>query len=346
MTNRPCFFWGKIPKIGSGGFGSAYKVEFDRKGCHGTYVLKSAKSSEKSLVEAQLGETIEPGQPGLVPTFTHVELPRTWAGENCIFMLMEHASTGELKSKLGGKLTHKSKITIFYEMLQGLLVLHERGIIHRDLKPQNVFLAFGKTGMFSGRYHPFIGDFGLACCQTSNGCPLKRQDPNSQWYFGPRVPKCKGIPGTLGYISPATFGKWEASPDDDLWAMGKILLQMLRDSKALTFTDAEMRNPLSYDRREYAKALAKYAGRSMMSDDMARELKLKEDSPLYILLEYLLCNGCKYKHKGAEATLHAIKLTEAWMKDENVQVKKSKLKRPSESDVRRCLGDKLSLYGP
>ena len=48
--------------------------------------------------------------------------------------------------------------TIFEQMLEGIISMHENKIVHRDLKPQNIFM--------DNENRIKIGDFGLAKAAT------------------------------------------------------------------------------------------------------------------------------------------------------------------------------------
>ena len=53
----------------------------------------------------------------------------------------------------------KDKYALLFQILQGLVYIHEKGLIHRDLKPMNIFLKEG--------FIVKIGDFGLATTISS-----------------------------------------------------------------------------------------------------------------------------------------------------------------------------------
>ncbi len=57
------------------------------------------------------------------------------------------------------ELKKKDKYALIFQILQGLVYIHEKGLIHRDLKPMNIFLKEG--------FIVKIGDFGLATTISS-----------------------------------------------------------------------------------------------------------------------------------------------------------------------------------
>jgi serine/threonine protein phosphatase PrpC len=86
-------------------------------------------------------------------------------------------------------------------LIKAIGLLHRRNILHRDIKPENVLL--GDDGELR------ILDFGLAYCPG-----LSRDEPHS-------------LPGTPSYIAPEAFSGSPPSAQQDLYAAGVTLYQLL-----------------------------------------------------------------------------------------------------------------------
>ncbi|UYP32383.1 bifunctional protein-serine/threonine kinase/phosphatase [Pseudomonas sp. Z8(2022)] len=86
-------------------------------------------------------------------------------------------------------------------LIKAIGLLHRRNILHRDIKPENVLL--GDDGELR------ILDFGLAYCPG-----LSRDAPHS-------------LPGTPSYIAPEAFAGSPPSAQQDLYAAGVTLYQLL-----------------------------------------------------------------------------------------------------------------------
>jgi serine/threonine protein phosphatase PrpC len=86
-------------------------------------------------------------------------------------------------------------------LIKAIGLLHRRNILHRDIKPENVLL--GNDGELR------ILDFGLAYCPG-----LSRDEPHS-------------LPGTPSYIAPEAFTGCPPSAQQDLYAAGVTLYQLL-----------------------------------------------------------------------------------------------------------------------
>jgi serine/threonine-protein kinase 11 len=70
-----------------------------------------------------------------------------------IYLVLEYAACGSLESWIGPMFPDAAVRSLFYQVLQGLLYLHNQGIVHQDIKPSNIlFTADGRA---------LISDFGV-----------------------------------------------------------------------------------------------------------------------------------------------------------------------------------------
>ena len=120
-----------IRLLGERGFGHAYAVQI--RGCAATsqrsLVVKTMEIDpyDYAWVEALLAESFKDAEPGLVTSFAHAQQTMKRNSHiKCMFMLMEHADSGELAPRLrNGVLSLREKALIFYESLVGLRTLHK-----------------------------------------------------------------------------------------------------------------------------------------------------------------------------------------------------------------------------
>ncbi len=125
-------------------------------------------------------------------------------------LILEYCQGGDLLEYVKHnylELTEDDFKSIFYQILQGIKYLHDKGIIHRDIKPENILLKFGDDINCLK-----IADFGLAKYYNVNNC-------------------CSEFVGTSNYIAPEVFSANDDEGDHlhkynekcDMWSIGIML---------------------------------------------------------------------------------------------------------------------------
>jgi serine/threonine protein kinase len=212
----------EISKIGSGGFGSVYKVKnmLD----DNTYALKKiklnnnvsvnilneirilAKLDHKYIVryynawiDINLWEDEEYSSDSSVSNSSVVK----YGDEDiCLYIQMKlypYTLDQWIKNKNEQKLVVIEEVDIIYKQLcQGIRYIHENNIVHCDLKPSNIFIDYDKKIK--------IGDFGLA--------KYKEQEFNLEDGSLLYLPKKENVEN-VKYL--------------DIYALGVILVELLID---------------------------------------------------------------------------------------------------------------------
>ena len=99
---------------------------------------------------------------------------------------------------------------IFYQCINGLNYIHNKGIIHRDIKPGNIFIDDEKNIQ--------IGDFGIAVVmQNSNQVQNFSNDPEQQKSLLLIPGECKGTPN---YVAPEVQLCQNYDQKADIYSMG------------------------------------------------------------------------------------------------------------------------------
>lgn len=185
-------------KIGSGGMGSVYLAK------HLTLhkrvalkVLPPELSRNRRLVERFFREARSAAQlehPNIVQVYD------VRATEKATFIVMQYIEGTTLREKVeSDTLSFKEKLSIVYQVAQGLSFAHQRNIIHRDIKADNVLISnLGEVK---------IADFGLAKAVDEFSSQLTTEGQ---------------ILGTPDYMPPEICLGKSADTRSDIYSMGVL----------------------------------------------------------------------------------------------------------------------------
>jgi serine/threonine protein kinase len=140
-----------------------------------------------------------------------------WRQSVC--MVMEWIRGVSLEVLLEEALSAEQRVAVAWSLLRALAEIHRQGFAHRDLKPENVIVTPDR-GLF-------LVDFGfsknIADVQTSSASTVK---------------------GTPAYMAPELWshGSQVDLMRADVYAVGKILLQLLSDTPHSKFTGTLLEN--------------------------------------------------------------------------------------------------------
>lgn len=141
----------------------------------------------------------------------HVITPLGWVGEDDkVMFTMPLIRGGSLAQiiKEQGALPPVWAVQVIDQLLQALAAVHDQGLVHRDLKPANLLLE--PTPPSGGAPYIYLSDFGIAA-------PIG----------DPRMTRVTEVIGTPGYMSPEAQYGADPTPQQDLYAVGVLLLEML-----------------------------------------------------------------------------------------------------------------------
>ncbi|MDN7120674.1 protein kinase [Nocardioides sp. ChNu-153] len=139
----------------------------------------------------------------------HVVTPQSWAGmDDRVLFTMPLVAGGSLADLLRerGALPLPFVGTLLDQLLAALEAVHAAGVVHRDVKPANLLLE--ATG--AGRPHLRLTDFGVAV-------PVDE----------PRLTRGPMAIGSPGYMAPEQWQGADPDPRQDLYAVGRVGLEML-----------------------------------------------------------------------------------------------------------------------
>ena len=241
--------WIVEDKIGSGAFGTVYRIRKDENGVEYRSALKvitippensevlSLKSegmtkeeisayyseiADSFMDETKLLEELK-GNPNIVG-YEDSKIERADDGMSFTIMIKMELLT-PLKSLLAErKLTEEEVLKLGVDMCTALEVCESKKIIHRDIKPDNIFVSN------SGDYK--LGDFGVARTLEKTVGVMSQK-------------------GTYTYMAPEVFLGKEYNQNVDLYSLGILLYQLLNENRTPFLPPAPQ--PIRFADRENAQ---------------------------------------------------------------------------------------------
>ncbi len=243
-----------IEKLGEGGMGVVYKA-------HDTslnrmvalkflppHLTKDESTRKRFVVEAQAASALDH------PNICNIhEINETPDGQLYICMAFYEGET--LREKIdSGSIPFDEAVNIFFHIVQGLKIAHEKNIVHRDIKPGNILIT--KNGEVK------IVDFGLAKLA------------------GIELTKTTRSKGTAAYMCPEQIRGQKIDHRCDIWALGIVFYEMLTGH--LPF-EAEYPEPMMYAIvNEEPKLLSHYLDNTTEAlQDIINKLLKKDPSDRY-----------------------------------------------------------------
>lgn len=137
----------------------------------------------------------------------------------------------EKLSESGHKMSRREFQRMMLSLCRTLSKVHKAGIVHRDIKPANIIRSD------SGRY--YIIDFGNARIPAESSTHTR-------------------IVATLGYASPEQLEGKQATPQSDIYSLGRTMKEFMPKSRSLTriYKKATMDSPNDRYRTAAHMALA------------------------------------------------------------------------------------------
>ena len=133
------------------------------------------------------------------------------ADDGAVFLVMEllegETVDARVQKRAGSQLSVQEVIAIADQLLDVLVVAHEKGIVHRDLKPENLFLTTKEQLK--------VLDFGIA--------RLRELSSTNQ------ATRTGSVMGTPAFMPPEqALGNWDAVDGrTDVWAVGATMFRLL-----------------------------------------------------------------------------------------------------------------------
>ena len=191
-----------IKKVGSGAFGSVYKVldSNDNK----IYAIKRVELNDENRENIKVVQN-ETKILKEIKSYNVVRYIGCFMEEDSFNIIMEFCEYNDLRSYINNFKKQNKKIpesiirNIIIELSNGIKEIHSKNVIHRDLKPENIFI--------STDYLIKIGDFGIS----------KILDGTNY---------AQTFAGTYKYMAPEIINYNKYSKKVDIWSLGCIIYEL------------------------------------------------------------------------------------------------------------------------
>lgn len=195
-------YYETLSRIGSGSYGSVYKVVHKSTGLvRAMKMIRKdnypSKKNKEFLQEIEILMKLE--HPNIIKIYEY------FSNKNYLFLIMEYIPGGELIENLikTKNFNEEKAAYIFNQIFSAVNYLHSNGLIHRDIKPENILVTNNKDGFIDIK----LIDFGSSC----------NFKPNQK--FTSRI-------GSPFYIAPEVLNH-EYNNKCDIWSIGVILYFLL-----------------------------------------------------------------------------------------------------------------------
>ncbi|KAL9626773.1 MAG: hypothetical protein Q9164_007797 [Protoblastenia rupestris] len=193
---------------------------------------------------------------------------------------MEYLPKGDLHKCLNSPLPEKQGQSIVYQLLEGLIFMHDHGFTHRDLKPANILVVH-----IGPDWWVKIADFGITK-RATEGLTALRTRTGTPAFTAPEV---------LGFFQPGDELNNSYTNAVDVWSLGVITFLILtgetlfKDQRLLgryvmgnfTFPSSFLlANKVSEEGHDFVKRLM-----APKSEDRPRAVECLQHSWLHCLIE-------------------------------------------------------------
>ncbi|XP_050206652.1 receptor protein-tyrosine kinase CEPR1 [Mercurialis annua] len=218
-------------RVGQGGSGMVYKIEFSTGEVVAVKRLWSKRSKESATDDELLPDKGLKAEVETLGSIRHkniVKLYCYFSSFDCSLLVYEYMPNGNLRDALDNNWIHldwPTRHQIALGVAQGLGYLHHdllTPIIHRDIKSTNILLDIN--------YQAKVADFGIAKILQARG-----KDSTSTL-----------VAGTYGYIAPEYAYSSKATTKCDVYSFGVVLMELISGKKPIDESFGENKNIVNW----------------------------------------------------------------------------------------------------
>jgi calcium-dependent protein kinase len=111
-----------------------------------------------------------------------------YLSDNCYHIINEFFSEGNIYDYINkGNLNEQQLSIIFYQVLSGLIYLHENDIFHRDIKPENILISKKEKDLLTDEEYFWIQIIDYDCAKIFEENKEENSSSGNIYYFAPEV---------------------------------------------------------------------------------------------------------------------------------------------------------------
>ena len=257
--------------LGEGSFGKVLKVRSKlNNNLYAMKIVDLKKIKDKNLLKYTDREA------KILPKLSHPHILKyynTFQKDSSLYIITEYIKNGDLSDlirahkKLDIPFMEEELWDIFYQCINALCYIHEKGIIHRDIKSLNIFI--------DDNMKIKIGDFGLSALNPSQYKIHKFEYSNGTYLD---LKSNNSVVGTEFYRAKEMREKGEYDQKVDVYAMGCVFFELI-------YLDNIMGENAEEQKARYSNKILEIM--SLMRQDNKNERYNSFQANEYIEKEYL-----------------------------------------------------------
>ena len=217
--------------LGEGGFGKVFKVR--SKLNNNIYAMKIVDLKKVEKEQGVHSKELAYREVQLLPAISHSHIIKYYhyfEKDSFLYILTEYIRNGDMsdlidiRRELKIPFKEEELWDIFYQCINSLCYIHEKGVIHRDIKPLNIFI--------DDNMKIKIGDFGISALNPSQ-YKIHKFEYSKGTYINPKDDKNDDllshntVLGTQGFQAKEMQENGEYDQKIDVYAMGCTFFELV-----------------------------------------------------------------------------------------------------------------------
>ena len=170
-------------KVGDGSFGTVYKAK--------NILFNNTMAMKVINKNDNMDDKIIKNKIDILKKLSHPNIAKIYdfyLSDNCYHIINEFFSEGNIYDYINkGNLNEQQLSIIFYQVLSGLIYLHENDIFHRDIKPENILISKKEKDLLTDEEYFWIQIIDYDCAKIFEENKEENSSSGNIYYFAPEV---------------------------------------------------------------------------------------------------------------------------------------------------------------